>query len=397
MVTSATSVYYDPYDVAITADPYPTFRRLREEAPLYYNEEYDFYAVSRFDDVQRGFLNPRTFISGKGGILEIIKADVELPPGIILFEDPPSHTVHRRMLSRAFTPRRVAELEHKIRGFCGNCLDPLVGADRIDFIADLGADVPMRTISMLMGIPESDQAEVRARANESLATEAGKPMDMDKFMSETEMFGKYIDWRADNPSDDLMTELLNAEFEDDKGMVRRLTRDELLNYLSVLAGAGNETTNRLIGWSGRILGEHPDQRRALVADPSLIPRAIEEILRFEPPAPHVGRYVAQDFDFQGQVVPEGSAMLFLVGSANRDDRRFSDGDRFDISRDQGAHITFGHGIHLCLGAALARLEGRIVLEEVLKRFPDWEVDYENARLSSTSTVRGWDSLPAFIP
>jgi cytochrome P450 len=394
-VTNASDVYYDPYDVDIAKDPYPTFRRLRDEAPLYYNEPYDFYAVSRFDDVQRGFLKADTFISGKGGILEIIKAGIEMPPGIILFEDPPSHTLHRRMLSRAFSPRRVAELEVKVRQFCEECLDPLVGSDRMDFIADLGAQVPMRTISMLLGIPEEDQQEVRQRANDALVTEAGQPMDMDQFMVQTEDFAKYIDWRADNPSDDLMTELLNAELDDVDGP-RRLTRDELLNYVNVLAGAGNETTNRLIGWSAKTLAEHPEQRRALVADPGLIPQAIEEILRYEPPADHVGRYVARDFEFHGQVVPEGAAILFLVGSANRDERRFPDGDTFDITRDDGPHITFGHGIHLCMGAALARLEGRIVLEEVLKRFPEWDVDYENARLSSTSTVRGWDAMPVFL-
>jgi len=398
MTTSTVSdVYYDPYDVDINADPYPVFRRLREEAPLYYNEQYDFHAVSRYDDVQRGFLNPKTFISGRGGILELIKANIEIPPGVILFEDPPTHTIHRRMLSRAFTPKRVAELEVKIREFCVRSLDPLVGTGRFDFIADLGAEIPMRTISMLLGIPESDQEKARDRVDSFLRTEEGKPMEMasDEFQMDTEMYGEYIDWRAEHPSDDLMTELLQAEFVDETGTTRNLTRAELLNYVTVLAGAGNETTNRLIGWSGKVLGEHPEQRRELVADPSLIPNAIEEVLRFEPPAPHVGRYVARDAEFHGQTVREGSAILFLVGSGNRDDRRFPNGDSFDIHRADGPHVTFGLGIHFCMGAALARLEGRVVLEEVLKRFPDWEVDLDNAVLTSTSTVRGWDSLPVF--
>ena len=210
-----------------------------------------------------------------------------------------------------------------------------------------------------------------------------------------DMFGEYIDWRAEHPSDDLMTEMLNAEFEDETGTTRRLTRDEILIYVTVIAGAGNETTTRLIGWAGKVLAEHPDQRRQLVDDPSLIPNAIEELLRFEPPAPHVARYVARDVELYGEKVAEGNVMLFLVGSANRDDRRYPDGDRFDIHRTIGQHLTFGFGIHFCLGAALARLEGRIALEEVLKRFPEWDVDYENAKLSPTSTVRGWETLPAF--
>ncbi len=393
--STGSDVYYDPYDVTITADPYPVYRRLREEAPLYFNEQYDFYAVSRFEDVQRGFLAPQTFISGRGGILELIKANIEMPPGVILFEDPPSHTVHRRMLSRAFTPRRVAELEIKVRDFCARSLDPLVGTGGFDFIADLGAQVPMKTIGMLLGIPDADQEALRDKSMAAMETEAGKPLEFDTFLVLSEAFADYIDWRSTHPSDDLMTELLQAEFEDETGTVRHLSRDELLNYLNVLAGAGNETTNRLIGWTGKTLGDHPDQRRELAADPSLLPEALEEVLRFEPPAPHVGRYVAEDAEFYGQTVPEGSAILFLVGSGNRDDRRFPDGDSFDIHRADGQHITFGHGIHFCMGAALARLEGRIAFEEVLKRFPDWEVDTDNAVLSQTSTVRGWDSLPVF--
>jgi cytochrome P450 len=212
-----------------------------------------------------------------------------------------------------------------------------------------------------------------------------------------EIFADYIEWRADHPSDDLMTELLHAEFDDETGATRRLSREEILTFVNVIAGAGNETTTRLIGWTGKVLAEHPDQRRQLVADPALIPNAVEELLRFEPPAPHVGRFVARAVEHHGEKVPEGSAMLFLVGAANRDDRRFPDGDRFDIHRNAGPHLTFGFGIHFCLGAALARVEGRVALEELLKRFPHWDVDYDHARLAPTSTVRGWETLPVTVP
>jgi cytochrome P450 len=212
-----------------------------------------------------------------------------------------------------------------------------------------------------------------------------------------ELFADYIDWRAEHPSDDIMTELLNVEFTDETGTVRRLSRGELLTYLEVLAGAGNETTTRLIGWTAKVLAEHPDQRAALVKDPSLVPNAIEEVLRFESPAPHVGRCVAkQDLVVRDTKIPAGSVMLFLLGSANRDDRRFPEGDSFDIGREVTRHLTFGNGIHLCMGSALARMEGRIALEELLLRFPEWDIDYETARLSPTSTVRGWETLPAVI-
>ena len=196
----------------------------------------------------------------------------------------------------------------------------------------------------------------------------------------TDIFADYIDWRADHPSDDIMTELLQAEFEDETGTVRRLTREELLTYINVITGAGNETTGRLIGWTGKVLAEHPDQRRELVEDPSLIPNAIEELLRFEPPAPHAARFVAQDVEIHGRTVPEGSILMLLPASANHDDRRFPDGDLFDIHRQDGKPPDLRLRHPLLPGPALARLEGRVALEEVLKRFPTWEVDMDRARL-----------------
>jgi cytochrome P450 len=398
-VASASDLYYDPYDVAIFADPYPVFARLREEAPLYYNEPHDFYAVSRYDDVERGLVERDTFISGRGGILELIKANVEMPPGNLLFEDPPAHTLHRSLMSRVFTPKKMNALEDEVREFCAHSLDPIVGEERFDFIADLGAQMPMRVIGMLLGIPEENQESVRERADSYIRTKPGQPQDVSRGFNLASMFtefGDYIDWRMEHPSDDLMTELLHAEFEDETGTTRRLTRDEALIYISVVAGAGNETTTRLIGWSGKLLGDHPDERRKLVEDPSLIPNAIEEVLRYEPPAPHVGRYVARDVEIHGQTVPEGSAILMLIGGANRDDRHYPNASQFDVQRQVGQHLTFGYGAHYCLGAALARLEGRVALEEALKRFPDWEVDTANAKLASTSTVRGWETLPASI-
>jgi cytochrome P450 len=396
--TTGTDVSYDPYDVEINADPYPVFRRLREDAPLYRNDQYDFWALSRFDDVERGLVDRDTYISGRGAILELIKADMEMPPGTLIFEDPPVHTVHRSLLSRVFTPKRMNALEPQIRDFCARSLDPLVGEKRFDFITDLGAQMPMRVIGMLLGIPEEDQEAVRDASDAALRTEPGQPMrpQQDK-LATGEAFADYVDWRAEHPSDDLMTQLLQAEFEDETGTTRRLAREEVLTYVNVIAGAGNETTTRLIGWAGKVLADHPEQLREIVDDRLLIPNAIEELLRFEPPAPHVARYVSRDVEHYGRTVPEGSVMMFLVGAANRDDRRFPDGDRFDIHREVGQHLTFGYGIHFCLGAALARLEGRVALDEVVQRFPEWEVDLEGARLSPTSTVRGWELLPVVVP
>lgn len=196
-------------------------------------------------------------------------------------------------------------------------------------------------------------------------------------------------------SDDLVTELLNVEFDDVTGTRRRLRTEELLVFLGVIANAGTETVGRLFGWLGKLLGEHPDQRRELVADPSLIAGAVEEVLRFEPPVHHIARYVAKDVEYHGQTIPTGSALLLMSGAANRDDRKFDDPDRFDIHRNAN-HLSFGRGTHFCLGASLARLEGRVALEEILKRWPDWSVDLDNAVRAPTATVRGWDSMPTIV-
>jgi cytochrome P450 len=398
-ISAANDVYFDPYDVELNADPYPMFRRLRDEQPLYYNEQYDFYALSRFADVNKALVDYETFSSARGAIIELIKANIEIPPGTVIFEDPPIHDVRRKLLARTFTPRKINALEPKIREFCAQSLDPLMGAGRFDFITDFGAQMPMKVISSLLGIPEDDQEMIRDYGNAQLRTEAGKPMSAaEDGMVTGEVFEAYIDWRTDHPSDDIMTELLNVEFTDETGTVRRLRREELLVYLNVVAGAGNETTTRLIGWAAKVLAEHPEQRRELVKNPALIPQAVEELLRFEPPAPHVARYVTRDVEYYDQTVPEGSVMMMLIGAAVRDGRQFPpNGEVFDIHREQRQHLAFSVGTHYCLGPALARLEGRIALEEILKRFPEWDVDMANASLSPTSTVRGWDSMPAVLP
>ncbi len=400
MTTTDADLYYDPFDFEIDSDPYPIWRRLREERPLYYNERYDFFALSRFSDVEQGLVDWKTYSSAKGTLLELIKSDMEIPPGSIIFEDPPGHDLHRGLLSRVFTPRKMNAIEPQVREFCARSLDPLVGSGGFDFIADLGAQMPMRTIGMLLGIPEQDQEAIRDQIDEGLRLEDGSMPDPATSFDadgQSSTFDEYIDWRANHPSDDLMTELLQAEFEDETGTTRRLTRAEVIGVVNLIAAAGNETTTRLIGWTGKVLAEHPDQRQKLVDDRELVPNAIEELLRYEAPSPVQARYVTQDVEHQGERVPAGSAILLLNGSGNRDDRKFPDGDTFDVTRKIDHHLAFGYGLHFCLGAALARLEGRVALDEVLKRFPSWEVDWDHAKQARTSTVRGWECLPVTIP
>jgi cytochrome P450 len=390
--------YYDPWDAELNADPYPMFKRFRDEVPLYYNEVHDFYAVSRFDDVNRVLVDHETFSSAKGAVLEIIKSGMEIPPGTLVFEDPPIHDIHRILLSRAFTPRKILALEPMIRQFTVSCLDG-VNDGHFDFVKQLGAIMPLRVVGMLFGIPEHFQHRVQEDGDRYVRTERGKQMadNPDGMITDGQLFAEFIDWRVDNPADDLTTELLEAEFEDENRTVRRLRRDELLMFMNVVAVAGSETTMRLIGWIGKLLSEHPEQRRRLGADRALLRGAIEEILRYEPPALQIARYVTRDVELQGRTVPAGSALLTLVGAANRDESRFGpDAELFDVARAPRQHLTFGVGAHYCLGNALARIEGQIALDEILNRFPDWEIDRDNAVFSSASAVRGWDSMPARV-
>jgi len=390
-------LYYDPFDYAIDDDPYPVWARMRDEAPLYHNEKYDFYALSRYADIVRALPDWRNYRSGHGTTADILFSGIEVPPGILLFEDPPLHDLHRRLLSRVFTPKRMLAVEDMVREFCCRALDSLRDVDRFDVVSNFGAILAMRTIGYLLGLPEEGQQAIRDR-NDALITVAQPSGGVDEvsptiFEDSIAMFADYIAWRADHPSDDLMTDLLNAEIEEPGGTLRRLDRNEVLAYTAMVAGAGNETSARLIGSMAQLLAEHPDQRRELVADRSLIPSAVEETLRFEPPSPVQARYVAADVQWYGQNVPAGSYLLLLNGSANRDAAQFADPDRYDIDRQVVGHLSFGQGIHFCLGSALARLEARVAFEELLTRWPEWEVDYAGAERARTSSVRGWAKLP----
>ena len=390
-------VYWDPFDRDIAHDPYPVYERMRAEAPVYYNDRHDFYALTHADDVERALTDWKTFSSARGPILEVIKANIEIPPGTLLMEDPPAHDIHRKLLSRVFTPRRVSSLESEIREFCIRCLDRITDIQDFDVMREFANEVPMRVIGLLLGIPEADQQTVRDRADAKLRTKPGEQMKVSQSaLMDVDIFADYIDWRAEHPSDDLMTELLNAQFEDEHGVTRTLNRQEILTYVTVLAGAGNETTARLIGWLISVLAKYPDQRTEVIEDRQLIPNVIEETLRFEPTGHAVARYVTTDVEFHGQVVPAGSAITLIVAAANRDERRWPEPDRFDIHRRINQILTFGLGTHYCMGAALARLEARIALEEFVGRFPKWDVAWDDAVLSSTSTMRGWETLPVRV-
>ena len=396
----AVDLYYDPYDPDIDADPHPVWKRLRDEAPVYYNEQHDFFALSRYDDVNRALADGETFSSARGIVVEMIDTtpapdDDPLPRPMMIMMDPPRHDRLRKLVSRTFTPRRVGLLETRTRELCAEALDPHLGGDSFDYVEECGARIPGMIIGALMGVPTEDQNDIRIWIDDMMRWD---PTNTDPRKAEAggnieRYLQELVAARRKQPRDDMVSDLLAVAVELDDGSTSKLTHEEIMGFVQLLLFAGNETTARLIGWTALLLARHPDQRAWLVEDPALVPNAIEEILRFEAPSPIQGRLVRREVTMHGTTIPAFSRMALLNGSADRDERHFDEPDRFDIRRTIDRHLAFGYGIHFCIGAALARLEGRVVLEETLARFPDWSTDESGLELVRTSTVRG----PAHLP
>jgi cytochrome P450 len=391
--------YWDPLDESLKDDPHPAWRRLRDEAPAYHNEQYGFWALSRFEDVERAHRDPKLYSSAHSTVLEMMTDQAQLE-GMMINLDPPEHTVLRRLVSKAFTPRRVAELEEEIRTLCARLLDAQRGTDGFDYVQDFGAQVPANVIAALLGVPPHDREEVRHYIDQIFHIEPGVGMVNDVSATAGLWLIDYIDGqlaeRRKHPRDDMLTDLVDAELVDPDGATRRLTPPESAGFGLLIISAGTETVARLLGWAGLLLAMHPDQQADLAKDPSLIPNAVEELLRYESPSPVQGRWLTKEVNLYGQVIPANSKVLLLTGSAGRDERVYPNADQFDVRRKFKLHVAFGYGIHFCLGAALARMEGRIALEETFKRFPTWTVDEERAVPLHTSTVRGYKELPILI-
>jgi len=395
-VTTGATPYWDPFDLEIDTDPHPAWKRLRDEAPTYKNDRYDFWALSRFEDVQSAHRDPRTFISGRGTVLELMGGDLSRT-GQMIFLDPPEHDRLRLLVSRAFTQRRVTGLEGRIREVCAELLEPWVGAAAFDFVQDFGARLPSIVISDLLGVPGADREAVRRLIDTVFHIEPGVGMVNDISLgAQIELHAYLLDQLAErrrSPRDDMLTGLVHARIVDDEGVTRTLADNEAADFANLLVSAGTETVARLLGWAAVVLADHPGQRAELVADPRLVPGAVEELLRYEAPSPVQGRWTTRDVDLHGRTIPADSKVLLLTGSAGRDERVYPEADRFDIHRRFDQHLSFGYGVHFCLGAALARLEGRVALEETLRRFPGWEVDHARAVRLHTSTVRGYKDVP----
>ncbi len=392
---SDSELLYDPYSYEIDRDPYPVYRRMRDEAPVYYNESLDFYALTRFQDCLDALLDWEVFSSANGTVLEMMQG-TPFPGNMMIFMDPPRQTLYRNLVNRAFTKARIDRLESTIRTLACGQLDPLVGRRSFDAVADFTAKLPMDVISTLLGIPAEDRDRVRGWSNAVMHREPGNPhvtaAGLRAMVDNQAYYQAALDERRARPRDDLMSALVAAEIADDHGGVATLSDEDLRAFFTLLGTAGNETVTKLLATALYWLARHPDQRRALAADPSLVPNAVEEFLRFDPPSHYQGRTLTRDVTLHGRRMPEGARVMVINGASGRDERRFADPDRLDVRRKIDLHLGLGHGRHFCLGASLARMEMRIGIVEFLKRWPDYEAPDDGVVRIHSSNVRGLGGL-----
>ena len=382
-------VSFNPYSYEFHDDPFPVYRQLRDVAPCYHDEDLGFWALSRYDDVVRALHDPETYCSRFGITLE---EGNTLP--MMLTTDPPAHTALRRLVSRAFTPRRVADMEPAIRALSMSYLDGMRERGEPDLIVDYAAPLPMDVISKLLGVPDGDQEQLRGWSDALLHREEGDkevtPAGIDAAYNLYKYFSAFVTERRTNPgADDLAAALVAAESEDEQ-----LTDDQVIGFLFLLIIAGNETTTKLLGNCLLAMQRFPDEQAKVIAAPGRIPDAIEEILRFEGSTQVMARTLTRDVELHGRNMTEGDKVLLLLGSGNRDERVWDRADVFDIDRSWPTHhLAFGHGIHVCLGAALARLEMRVSLEEFLARHPGYEIDEAALQRVHSGNVRGYSRMP----
>lgn len=384
---SPAPVIYNPYTAETHDDPFPLYARLRVEAPVYHHDELDFWALSRYHDVLAALHDHDRFCSRHGITLE-----PKSPLPMMITMDPPEHTKMRRLVSRVFTPKRIAALEPRIRTLSAKYLDRFADRGECDLIVDYAAKLPIDVIATMLGVPDGDQDVLREWTDAMIDREEGNPEilphGIEGAMSIYSYFQQDVRAKRANPGDDLTSGLLAAEVDG-----QRLSDDEIIGFCFLLIIAGNETTTKLIGNAMHQLARHPDQRQRLVDDPGRIPDAVEEILRFEGSTQLMARTLTEDVTLHDVTMPEGAKVLLLLGAANHDPDVFERADEFDIDRDNKAHVGFGHGVHVCLGAALARMEMRVALEDLHRRIADYRFDPAGLRRINNGNVRGYDRMP----
>jgi len=389
-------VIYEPYSRRFQEDPYPLYKHFRDHEPCSYNPHMDFYALFRFEDVWNATLDFETMSSTMGPSLEN-RGQIPGSAFSIIGMDPPAHTKLRNVISRGFTPRRIAALEAEIRGIAKNYLEPLASLDAFDFEQEFAVKFPMDVISALLGIPEEDREAYRHAVDQGLNRDPDAGLDESRAFAAVgsghDYVGRLVEERRRHPREDLISVLAEAEFEDVGGVRRPLSDPERISFVTLLAAAGAETTAKLLGHAVYLLWKHPDQRQYIWDDHARIPNAIEEVLRYEAPSQFQGRVALRDSTWHGVSIPTGARVALVTGSACRDEREYADPDRFDVTRMHGRELYFGHGHHVCIGKSLARLETRIALEEIAARFPHYEVDESGVTRTYQAHVKGYVNLP----
>jgi cytochrome P450 len=377
---------FNPFSHEHHANPYPTYRRLRDEAPAYYNPKLDFWALSRFADVLNAYADWKTYTSTGGIAIESINSS-----GSMIDFDPPQQLPLRRLLNSAFTPASVRQLEPRVRGLCTEFLNEIVEEGGCDLVRDFAAKLPSDVISTLLGAPREDHLQIRLWTEATLTREPTGEQAANSAASLQnlrEYFGALLAERRDQPRDDLASALGAVELEG-----RKLTQEEGVAFLMLLILGGNETTEKWIANSCFLLSEHPEQKQMILDDPGLIPDAAEESIRYISPTSYMARTTTRPVSLHGETIPEGKKVALLCGAANRDERQFPDPDRFDILRRAERHLAFGHGPHFCLGARLARLEVRVALQEIHRRIPDYQADPDGVDYMHGGNVAGFSRVP----
>jgi cytochrome P450 len=386
------TVRYDPFDADVQADPYPTYRLLREQQPLYWAAASHSWVLSRHPDVRAALDDPGTFCSAQGIYPTPRGVDLSavfLP--MMIMTDPPRHTQLRALVARAFTPRRVADLRASIQATCDGLLEQVSGQRHCELVADFAGPMPAMVIADLLGVPRADRDQFRTWSTLLVQARPDQGLDSPGMRAATDLYGYFASFLADRrgaPRDDLLSALVAAEID---GV--RLTEQELLGFCLLLLVAGHETTSNLLGNAAVVLAQHPDARRELREQPALLAPAVQELLRYDSPVQGLSRTVTRPVTLHSRTLEPGEQVLLLFGSANRDDRAFHAPDVFDMHRSNDQQLAFGHGPHYCLGAALAQLEACIALPAMLTQLPDWQVDLAGAQRLSSGPIRGYTQLP----
>jgi len=390
---------FDPFSDEYFDDPYDLYRRLRDERPVYFNEQYGFWALFRYDDVCAAHKDWQSLSSTHGVDLSTLSKPPEFIQMLesIIMMDPPQHDRLRALVSRVFTPRAMAAQEPMIREVIISFLEPFDGAEAFDAVADFSAPFPVEIISRMLGVPPADRQQIRHWLDLTLHREAGRMDPTDEGMAaQMESAAYYMELVAEKratPGDDMISRLTQVEVDRGDGEMTSLSDKEICGFVSLLGGAGAETVTKAVGNAAVLFSRNPGEWRKVLDDPGKVPGAVEEVLRYWPPSQYQGRFSVRDAEFSGVTVPAGHPTILVTGSATRDERHFAEPDRFDVDREPGLQLGLGYGIHSCLGAALARMETRIAIEEVAARWPSFEVDEAGTRRVHMSNVAGYSHVP----